>query len=164
MEKLVLPVNILPVTINDRTWISLLIKKTWGDEFIIVHDEIFFPCSLPGFIAKSKNENLGLVTYNLQHDHCEIITINSLREFQGIGSALLEEVITVVKNKGVNKISVVTTNDNLLALRFYQKRGFVLSSVSVGAIGRSRAKKPHIPTFGLYGIPLRDEITLEFVI
>jgi len=54
-----------------------------------------------------------------------------------------------------------TTNDNLNALRFYQKRGFVLAAVYPEAIERARKIKPTISLIGYEGIPLRDEIELE---
>jgi hypothetical protein len=60
------------------------------------------------------------------------------------------------------RIWLVTTNDNLEALRFYQRRGFVLSRLRPGAVDKSRASlKPQISTTGEFGIPIRDEIELE---
>jgi hypothetical protein len=57
---------------------------------------------------------------------------------------------------------LTTTNDNLDALRFYQRRGFRISAVRPRAVERARATlKPEIPEVGAYGIPVRDEIDLE---
>jgi hypothetical protein len=55
----------------------------------------------------------------------------------------------------------VTTNDNLDALRLYQRRGLRITGVSPGAVDRARAVKPAIPLVGAYGIELHDELTLE---
>ena len=55
---------------------------------------------------------------------------------------------------------LTTTNDNIDALRFYQRRGFRMSALRPGVIDRSRLHKPEIPRTGDYGIPLRDEIDL----
>jgi hypothetical protein len=64
--------------------------------------------------------------------------------------------------QGCARLWVITTNDNVDALRFYQRRGFCLAAVHRGAVDRSRASlKPEIPAVGAYGIPLRDEIELE---
>jgi hypothetical protein len=57
-------------------------------------------------------------------------------------------------------VIVVTTNDNLHALRFYQRRGFVLAEVRLNAVAHSRLLKPQIPLLGADDIPLRDEIEL----
>jgi hypothetical protein len=60
---------------------------------------------------------------------------------------------------------VVTTNDNVDALRFYQRRGYRLASVDAGAVDRARAAlKPAIPEVGAHGIPLRDELELELLV
>jgi hypothetical protein len=57
---------------------------------------------------------------------------------------------------------VITTNDNVDALRFYQRRGFRLAALHQGAVDDSRARlKPEIPEIGEHRIPLRDELDLE---
>ena len=60
---------------------------------------------------------------------------------------------------------LITTNDNVDALRFYQRRGYRLARVDAGAVDRSRvALKPAIPEIGAHGIPLRDELELELLL
>jgi hypothetical protein len=60
---------------------------------------------------------------------------------------------------------VVTTNDNLAALQFYQRRGFRLVLLRPGAVDGSREfLKPEIPTLGAHGIALRDELELEMML
>lgn len=54
-----------------------------------------------------------------------------------------------------------SSNDNLNALRFYQKYGFTLVALYPNALAQSRKLKPQIPLIGNDGIPLRDEIELE---
>jgi hypothetical protein len=71
----------------------------------------------------------------------------------------------VTRNKSARKhgsrnIWMVTSNDNLDALRFYQRRGYRLVTVHAGAIDMARRLKPSIPPIGNHGIPLRDEIEL----
>jgi ribosomal protein S18 acetylase RimI-like enzyme len=57
---------------------------------------------------------------------------------------------------------VLTTNDNVDALRFYQRRGFRLVELRPGAVDAAReVLKPEIPRAGAYGVPLRDELVLE---
>ena len=57
-------------------------------------------------------------------------------------------------------MQLITTNDNVDALRFYQRRGFVLTELRPGAVDESRRMKPQIPLVGAYGIPIRDELVL----
>jgi ribosomal protein S18 acetylase RimI-like enzyme len=61
---------------------------------------------------------------------------------------------------GCRQVQLVTTNDNMRALRFYQRRGFRLVALHPGALERSRELKPEIPETGLHGIPLSDELVL----
>jgi N-acetylglutamate synthase-like GNAT family acetyltransferase len=126
--------------------------------------KFFYPSSLPGFFAREMDEIIGLVTYNISNQGCEIITINSLREFTGLGTALLEAVKKVAIKKSSRRVWLVTTNDNLPALRFYQKRGFVISAIHSNAIAKNRLMKPEIPLIGMYGIPIRDEIEMELLL
>jgi L-amino acid N-acyltransferase YncA len=84
-----------------------------------------------------------------------------LREGQGIGSKLIEQVIEEARTRGCKRLFLITTNDNLNALGFYQKRGFEIAAVHRGAVNESRKIKPGIPLVGYHSIPLRDEIELE---
>lgn len=74
--------------------------------------------------------------------------------------ALLEALQSRVAD--CDRIWLVTTNDNLDALRFYQRRGFSLCALRPGAVDDARhTLKPSISRTGAYGIPLRDELELE---
>ena len=80
------------------------------------------------------------------------------------GEALVKAVERVVTQSSCRRLWFITTNDNLNALRFYQKRGFELVSVHRNALEKSRKLKPVIPLIGIDSIPLRDEIELEKII
>ncbi len=67
----------------------------------------------------------------------------------------------MAKERSCQKIKLITTNDNLHALKFYQKRGYCLSVLLKGAVDRARERKPEIPQLGNEGIPIRDEILLS---
>ena len=57
----------------------------------------------------------------------------------------------------------MTTNDNLHALRFYQRKGFTLAGLRPNALAQTRKQKP-VPLLGADGIPIRDEIELEMIL
>ena len=90
--------------------------------------------------------------------------INSLHENQGIGSRLVETVIHEAKERKLQKIVLITTNDNINALKFYQKRGFYMVHLFHNALDISRKLKPEIPLIGENSIPLRHEIEFELFI
>lgn len=156
--------TIRPIQPDDRQWVAQFIQEHWGSEEVIVHETVYFPHQLPGFIAILDGEKIGLLTYHLDKKNCEIVTLNSLRPNAGIGTALIESIKDTAQQSGCQRLSVTTTNDNLNALRFYQKRGFVLSAIRPNALEKSRQRKPEIPLIGENGIPLRDEIELELML
>jgi GNAT superfamily N-acetyltransferase len=133
-------------------------QEHWGGDEMIVHGEIFRSAQMDGFVTE---DWAGVVTYSIQGDQCEIMSIDSLREGQGIGTALIDKVVGVARQRGCRRVFLTTTNDNLPALGFYQKRGFELAVLRRGAVNESRKIKPGIPLTGVNGIPLRDEIELE---
>jgi len=90
--------------------------------------------------------------------------MNSLVERIGVGTALLDDVKATAKSAGCRRLWLVTTNDNLAAMRFYEKRGFHFAAIHPNAIEVSRKVKPEIPILGLDGIPIRDEIELEILL
>jgi GNAT superfamily N-acetyltransferase len=116
----------------------------------------------PAFIAEDDGELAGVLTYVVADTDCEILTVHAVRSWQGIGTMLLREVEQIAAEQGCTRLWLITTNDNLDALRFYQRRGFRLARLHPGAVDASRLRiKPGIPEIGEYGIPIRDEIELE---
>ena len=89
------------------------------------------------------------------------MSIDALRADAGVGRRLLDAVAATARAAGAERLVVMTTNDNLVALRFYQRAGFRLAELRPGAVDEARAAlKPSIPETGNDGIPLRDEIDL----
>jgi ribosomal protein S18 acetylase RimI-like enzyme len=140
--------------------VEWLTTQLWGAAEVAVHNGIFYPATLPGFIAERAGRLAGLVTFEVQHGSLEIATINALDLYQGVGTMLVEAVRAEAKRLGCHHVTLTTTNDNISALRFYQRRGFRLAAIRPGAVDRTRQHKPDIPRTGDYGIPLRDEIDL----
>jgi N-acetylglutamate synthase-like GNAT family acetyltransferase len=155
--------QIRPLNTEDKNWISKLITERWGAEFIVVHGQTYYPSDLPGFAALKDNEKAGLITYCVMNKSYEIVTLDSLKPSLGIGTALIEAVKDAARKAGCKRVWVITTNDNLNALCFYQKRGFALVAVHRNAVDSARKHKS-IPLTGADGIPIRDEIELELMI
>ncbi len=150
--------------LQDSSLIRDFWREHWGDGFVVAHGEIFHPEGLESIIALDGNQWVELVTYKVLDGECEIVSLDSLREGEGIGTSLIERVAQEARGAGCIRVFLITTNDNLEALGFYQKRGFELVRVHRGALDRSRKIKPSIPLIGLHGIPLRDEIELEMTL
>ena len=117
------------------------------------------PLACPGLVAERDGEPVGIVTYDADGDDVEVVYIEVTAKHQGVGTRLLD---AVEDRTGAQRLWLVTTNDNLDALRFYQRRGFRISEVRPGASDEARRTlKPSRSEVGNFGIPLRDEIVLE---
>lgn len=149
---------------SDRRWIIKLITEHWGSNLVVSRGKDHQPDQLPGFVALQGGQPVGLLTYRIEGDQCEIVTLDSMIEGVGIGRELIEAVKGAAKTAGCSRLWLITTNDNLHALRFYQRRGFLLVALHVNAVEESRRIKPEIPVIGMDGIPIRDEIELEMLL
>lgn len=157
-------VQVRPLAEADRTWANHLIAGRWGSTQMVTRGVLHDVTRLPGLVAWRAGERAGLLTYHLAGDSCEIVSLDSLVEGAGVGSALIAAAQEMARAAGCQRVWLVTTNDNLPALRFYQKRGFRLVAVYPGAVDKARRLKPEIPAVGLEGIPLRDELELELAL
>jgi ribosomal protein S18 acetylase RimI-like enzyme len=156
--------TIRPIIPADQDWVRQKIIASWEAEIVVAHGELFRPADLPGFAALAAGEPIGLLTYHLQGANCEIVTIDSWREGIGVGTALIEAAKQAASQAGCGRLFLITTNNNLHALRFYQKRGFVISAIHINAIAESRKRKPEIPLVDEQGLPIRDEIEMEMLL
>jgi ribosomal protein S18 acetylase RimI-like enzyme len=149
---------------GDRDWVRRVTEKSWGGPTVVVHRREYRPERLPGFVAVAVGERVGKITYQVEGGDLEIVTLVALRVGEGVGSALLDAAVDRAREVACRRVWLVTTNDNLRALRFYQRRGFRLVGISPGAVDAARRMKPEIPRTGECGIPVRDEIVLELLL
>ncbi|MBC8507935.1 MAG: GNAT family N-acetyltransferase [Anaerolineales bacterium] len=154
--------DITPIQENDQEWFAKLLVERWDSPKVVSRGQLHHADQLPGFVAWSQDKPVGVITYHTVGIQCEIVTINSLHERKGIGRKLIEAIISAARTIGCERIWLTTTNDNIPALVFYQKIGFRLAALHIDAINSSRNLKPEIPDIGYGGIPIRDEIELEY--
>lgn len=144
----------------DEAWVTDVAVKLWGSTEIISKEHAYDILRLPNIIAERDGKPVGFVMYAIEEKACEIVALYASLENQGIGTKLLNQVKEVVKRDGCTKVWLMTTNDNTKALRFYQKRGFVIIIIRTNVMEKQRKLKP-IPFLGNDGIEIRDEIELE---
>lgn len=136
----------------------------WGGEEMFTRGKVYRPEQLEGFVIEDGNDWIGLLTFAIENNECEVTSLDSLREGQGIGSQLIDKAIEEAHARKCKRFFLITTNDNLNALGFYQRRGFEIVTIYRGAVNESRKRKPAIPLIGYNNIPLRDEIELEIIL
>ena len=131
-------------------------------------DELVDVLALPGFGAFDSESDalVGVATYDIGGERAELaaLGVSSAHRRQRIGTSLIEAVVAEVAAHGVGDLWLVTTNDNVDALRLYQRLGFHLVELRRDAVTRSRRLKPTIPEIGDHGIPMRDELVLSMPI
>ena len=67
-----------------------------------------------------------MVTYAVCDNEIEIVTIQAEPEGRGVGRALMDAVLGHPRDEGIRRIWLITTNDNVRALSFYQRWGMGL--------------------------------------
>jgi N-acetylglutamate synthase-like GNAT family acetyltransferase len=149
-------------TAADRDWIERFLDDH-GSRRVARNGELVMPLDHPMLVAETDGgQPAGLLTYVIAGDECEILTLHSVKQWQGAGTRLIAGALDLARRCGCRRLWLVTTNDNVDALRFYQRRGFRLVALRSGTVDDARATlKPEIPRTGDHGIPLRDELELE---
>ncbi len=154
-------IEYLPVNKLNRQQVNDFIAAHWFSTDMIIRGAKIDMTQADGIVGLEAARIIGLLTYAITDQTFEIISLDSLVEGKGIGTALLDRAVRIAKENGCHKIIVVTTNDNINAIRFYQKRGFDMARLYRNALDFSRKIKPEIPLTGENGIPLKHEIEFE---
>ena len=154
-------ISIQPLSDSDAAIVKSIAETQWGDNLVVVHGSKFHLDQLPGFKAMHGKTWLGLITYDIKEDICEIVSLDSFIPGMGTGRKLVNKVAETARQAGCKRIILITTNDNINAIGFYQKIGFQMVWVEPDAVTRSREIKPSIPLIAENGLPIRDEITFQ---
>jgi len=153
---------VMPISQVPLKDVVAFFQAHWGTTEMVISSGIYDCSQLQGFTYLNENQAIiGLITYVLRGKECEIISLDSTEEGRGIGTLLVQAVEERARQHNCTVMSLITTNDNLHALKFYQKRGYYLVEIIQNAVERARALKPEIPLIGYEGIPIRDEIKLQ---
>jgi GNAT superfamily N-acetyltransferase len=147
---------------DERGWATSALLNAWRTDVILYGSgRERRPAELPALVADADRERAGLATYAVEGDEAELVTLNAFTVGAGVGGALVEAVADATRAARCSRLRVTTTNDNLPALRLYQRHAFALAALHAGAVNAARERKPAISLTGHAGIPIRDEIELE---
>ena len=146
---------------ENRTEVNAFLTAHWFSTVMAVRGALIDLTQVDGLIAREGGEIIGLITWRDLDDAREILSLDSVRENRGVGTALLHAVEDLARAQGRRRMLLITTNDNLHALGFYQRRGYALKALYPNAVAAVRRLKPEIPLHSADGIPIRDEIELE---
>ena len=158
-----------PAVPADRDWITSTLTARWGSTTIVTGSRRRDAAALQALVAvetssEHERDRVGLLTYRVDRQGVEVVTIDSLKGRSGIGTALLARASQIARHAGTARVWLITTNDDLNAIEFYEHRGFRIVAVHEGAVDRARALKPSIPLVAENGIELHDELELALVL
>jgi GNAT superfamily N-acetyltransferase len=145
----------------DAPWAEAAERAAWHGDAAARRGELVPFRPLPGLVARLDGRRVGVARYAIRAEACELVSILVEEEGRGAGQALLAAVCDVARAAGCRRLWLITTNDNLRALRFYQRFGFDLVALHHGAVAKARRLKPSIPEVGADGIPLAHELELR---
>lgn len=137
------------------------LREEWAGDVVVSRGVAHRVSSLAMLAAFDGSAVAGLATYAVAGDDCELVTLNAFVPRRGVGSALLDAVAGAAREAGCGRLWLVTTNDNLAAQRFYERRGLGLVAVHRGAVDDARRLKPSIPFVGEHGLEIHDELEYE---
>lgn len=149
---------------SDRDQIARFLRDSWGSTTIVSRGRPHDASELEAIVAIRDEALVGLATFRLQRDECELVTLDSTERGSGLGTDLLLAVIHEARTRGARRVWLITSNDNLDAVRFYQRRGMRLVAVHRGAVDDARRIKPSIPLVGDFNIAIHDELELELLL
>ena len=148
----------------DQSWKVSTLERAWDSTMVARLGELIDAAVLPGFVATEGDEIIGLLTYAQRQAELEVVTLQSLRPGHGVGRTLMDAARDHAARRAVRRIWLITTNDNVRALTFYQRWGMDLSRLVRDGVDESRLVKPSIPAIGDNGIPLRHELEFELLL
>lgn len=153
--------RIRPAQACDHDVLESFLER-WNSLRVARRGALEHPLDHPALVAERDGRLVGVLTYVVTGAECEVLTLHVDERRQGVGTALIAAASEIAREQGCTRLWLITTNDNVDALRFYQRRGFRLAALYRGAVDDSRAQlKREIPDVGSHGIPLRDELELE---
>ena len=157
---------IRPLGDGDVDWAEAFLDRTLGGRTQARRGELIDVLGEAGLVAEAGGARVGLVAWRAEEDgrtaEITILAITPEARGRGIGRALLDAAVKALRTAGIDRVWLVTTNDNLAALRLYQRAGWRLTLLRPGAVAEMRRTlKPSIPAISDAGIPIHDELELE---
>lgn len=146
---------------TDRVELENLLRLRWPDSELIIGGQFVRPEHVEGLGAFAHDRLHGIATWRTVGRVMHIVAVNAFTDLKGVGIGLIDAMVEHGKRKGMHILRATITNDNTIAMRFYQKRGFRMTALHPGMIDAMRSVKPSIPETGIDGIPIHDEVELE---
>ncbi len=142
--------------------VRALVVQHWGEDALVIAgkahrtDEMMLKA-----VINSADQLGGVAIYRMNGATVLLGAIIVVEGHHGIGTVLFQSVVSDARELKLKKLRASTTNDNVEAMKFYQKRGMRLNALFAGGADAFRAFRPGLHVMGRHGIPCRDIIELE---
>ena len=154
-------IEIRELTAADKSWVRQAIEREWESAIVVSLMRIHRPDRLAGLAAYRSGRKVGLLTYIIEDQALQVVTLQSLVRRVGVGKALLGAARDLARARGCKRLWLVTTNENAAAISLYRHCGMTLAATHRGSMKEARRLKPQIPEFGADGTPIEDELEFE---
>ncbi|MDR6317046.1 GNAT family N-acetyltransferase [Actinoplanes couchii] len=145
----------------DPAFVRETLTDAFGSTMMAIHGALIDARGDGAAAAYRDGYPIALLTY--RDDGAggwEVLSLVSIVPGAGAGTALLDWLAAEAHSQAVHRLWLITTNENINALAFYQRRGWNLTRLDEDAVTRARSLKPTIPLES-GGIPIRHELELE---
>jgi GNAT superfamily N-acetyltransferase len=153
------PVLVREATDEDRAAARGLFERDFGRTKVVAFGETLDIDEMPALVAELTDGLSGALAYR-QHGealHVVALATDPMWQRSGVGGYLVAEAEMFARRLGLHSVIVATTNDNLPALYFYQRRGYRITDLAPASMLAHTESERR----GFAGIPVRDEIRLE---
>lgn len=137
-----------------------IVEEIWGPRFgspIVTPTGTYTPHDVEALLlTTSDGERAALITWVVEGDTAEIVSINAIPPGAGFGTRVLNAVTDELIGRSVRHLKLFTTEDNLRSLRFFRRHGFRLTDIHPDVMDAVRAAKPEVAELADDGLPLRD--------
>lgn len=149
---------------GDRDWIAQTLVQEWTSTTVARLGELVEAAGLPGYVATVDGQRVGLVLVRVQEQAYEVVAISTTARRRGIGRALMERCFAQARAMGCRRVWLVTTNNNIAAILFYQRLGMDLWALHRHALRVSRQQKPTIPVRDDAGLRIDHELEFQLLL
>lgn len=158
------PLAIRAALLGDYPRIEELALYFWDETVVDCFDRQYDVMACPAFLACEGDAVVGAAPFaeEVAWKALVLVMLNVLPAYQGRGAgrSLLDAVRDEARRRGLDRVLVATTNDDLPALALYQRYGFRITEIVTGRVAEEHGGD--LPGFA--GIPVRDEVRLEYLL
>ena len=153
------------ITPDDRSWVAEMLRQEWASTSVARLGEVIDAAALPGYLAiLDGGRRVGLLLVDVRDRDYEVVAISTTEPRRGIGRALMERCLAEARSAGCRRVWLVTTNNNVAAIAFYQQMGMDLRALHRHAVAQARELKPSIPVRDAAGQPIDHELEFELLL